>query len=361
MHCAIIISRFLTLGRHVKKKGINCADFLTEYNLKNYMINHTNIEAGKHFNVGTRTICWYLKKHNLTYYDLKYPNFPKEFSDIQRETLEGTMLGDAHINKHGGYRFKQSIKNKGYVEHLSLILTPFARSIKTEKVPRPNNVNGKVIDKSCWNGECLECCYFDTPCHPLFKQLRERWYKNSKKTVPSDLKLTSRSLAHWFQDDGSNNPPKKSISLHTDGFSLKEITFLRDQLLILGIKSTTQRKVNRHVIAISARSYFDFIELVKPYVITECMKYKIDTSQASAARPGWGADKLNFEKAQKIRRLYDTDKYRQKDLAEMYGVSIATIARVINYKIYKEYPKRLAHGQADAYLNLQYVGSGKAW
>ena len=39
--------------------------------------------------------------------------------------------------------------------------------------------------------------------------------------------------------------------------------------------------------------------------------------------------KLTFEDAQKIRDLYSTKKYKQRELAKMYAVSIATISVII--------------------------------
>jgi len=48
-----------------------------------------------------------------------------------------------------------------------------------------------------------------------------------------------------------------------------------------------------------------------------------------------GRAKLKEKDVIKIRKLYKTGKYFQKDLAEMYGVSINSISHAVNYKSWK--------------------------
>lgn len=320
------------------------------------MKDHTNQEAADHFGCAVRTIASYLQFCGLTYYDLKYADCPKELSPIQEEVINGTMLGDAHIRKrYGYYRFKQSTKYKEYVEHIAEMLKPFSKPIKIAKTKKPNNIDGKVINMDHWNGEYLEVCYFDTPPMPLFKTLRTKWYPEGKKIVPKDVNLTPRTISYWMSDDGSVKHKTRETTFHTNGFSIEDVDFLINKFKELGFNATKQKRGKGHIIAISARSYFDFMDMIRPYCPAKCMEYKFDTSKTPIARPGWGTDKLNMEKAIEIRKLYDTDQYRMKDLAKMFGVCQTSIARIINNQIYKqEEPTINTHGSADAKLTFNY-------
>ena len=323
--------------------------------LLKFINDHTWHEAAINYGVARSTIGRVLKKWNVGYYDYKHPELLKQLSPLQLEVVNGTMLGDAHIKKkYSSYRFKQCLKNEEYVNHIHNILIPFSKSIVKTLEKKPNNINGKVVNIDFWNGEYLEAVYFDTYSVDIFKNLRNIWYPEGKKIVPKDLELTTKMLFYWFLDDGCNNPLKKTCSLHTDGFTKEDVEFLAEQIRNFNIRCTVQRKKNNHIIAISSHSYFDFIDFIKPYCTIECMKYKFDTSKAPITRPGWGTDKLNFEKAERIRILYDTNEYKMKDLAKMFDVSAASIARVINNQTYKKFTAINIHGSAQAEIKLNY-------
>jgi hypothetical protein len=49
-----------------------------------------------------------------------------------------------------------------------------------------------------------------------------------------------------------------------------------------------------------------------------------------------GASKLNWEKVRKIRRLWSTNKYTLRELADMHRVTLYNISYVVNNKTWKE-------------------------
>ena len=66
------------------------------------------------------------------------------------------------------------------------------------------------------------------------RNIRDKWYINSVKRVPSNIELTDISFAFWYMDDGSlkkgNTTTNKypSIRLHTNGFTYEECVILKN-------------------------------------------------------------------------------------------------------------------------------------
>lgn len=320
--------------------------------LATYLHDHTNQEAAYHFGVNVRTVARWVKKYGLAYYELKYGDKPKELSELQKEAFVGTMLGDASLLKDGRYRFKQCIAHLEYVEHIHQIMQPFSRDITSDWTRRPSNTNGKVIDLETWNGDWLESKYFVTHRTPFFKIERKKWYIGKRKILPDDLVLTPRSCYYWGLDDGSNRPSRREFILSTQGFSIEEVDRLREMLKQLGIDTTRQMRKSGPIIWVMAHSYFDWINMIKPYESIDCLAYKTDYADATKPREGWGTGKLNFQKAQQIRRLYATDKYTQKELAAMFGVSETIIWRIVNYRAYRKTTQGFS-GTADVHVSFK--------
>ena len=63
--------------------------------------------------------------------------------------------------------------------------------------------------------------------------------------------------------------------------------------------------------------------------------------------------KLTFEDATKIRELYLTDRYTQKELGEMFGVTQALIGRILNNLIHKA-PNVTVAGAAATKVRLRW-------
>jgi hypothetical protein len=287
----------------------------------------TNREAATHFGVAVSTIIRYLKKYKLNYYNLKYD--VDKFTQQQDDLMTACMLGDGTVHKQGRFRLKMKSTMKEYVGYAQQIFKPFAKEIHEEVSTKPKRgKNNKVI-----HGDSNELCYasaFWTGTHPLFKAIRDKWYLTGKKIVPSDLKLNPYILAHWYLQDGCNNQQRKTIVVCTNSFTTVEVDFLVDKVKELGINCNRQRKI----INVGAKSYFQFVELVKPYVSFDCFQYKIDTTQVRDVLPNYGPNKLDMKKAIEIRRIIKSGCTR-KEASKIYAVTRATIDRIVNNLIYK--------------------------
>jgi predicted secreted protein len=218
-------------------------------------------------------------------------------SKTQWDIINGTLLGSASIHSDGRYYVSKRSKYKQYIFNIKDSLFPFVKKVNKRRV-----------------GDSFS------------------WYIRSyiagvDKQIPKNLIINDLILSYWFMDVGANIPSKRCVYLPIKSFDENLI----DQLQKLGISATKQKKV----IAVSCRDYFKFMSIVSPHVRKIlCMNHKIDITGSLKTREGWGARKLSAKKAEEIRSLYFTDKYSQRELAGIYDVSIGTIWKVINNKIY---------------------------
>lgn len=197
------------------------------------------------------------------------------------EILIGTLLGDSHITKyHRNVESKKilnstiscghSLKQKKYVLYLKKLLdnegltvhftensNTYHTSIKNRKI----TTYGRCDLKTCRNIQ--------------FNVWRDLWYPNNLKVVPKDIinHFSALSLAIWYMDDGSKN--NQSYYLHTEGFNLEDIEFLKNILLNkFNIITFTQKLRDKYVIYISKKSKNIFKDLIESYVCPS-MKYKL--------------------------------------------------------------------------------------
>lgn len=127
----------------------------------------------------------------------------------QKEILYGILLGDGHLGLEKKYKqscylkISHGEKQRQYQEHLQKIFGgKQSKHVKT-------SYNGSVN-------------YLITQNLKELKQVYNELYINNKKTVTKNFfnKLTDKSLAYWFMDDGSKSSNCYSLSTH--GFSYDE-------------------------------------------------------------------------------------------------------------------------------------------
>jgi len=159
-------------------------------------------------------------------------------TDIQKEVLVGTLLGDASIpfrNKGQkpvyNVKFEQGTMHKDYVYHLYDIFQNFTGS--------PPYL--RWIDRN----KTRQACWFRTYRHDEFIQYWHSFYQvkvdsqtgsvERVKVVPQNIDqlLTPRGLAYWFMDDGTSQKSGidlKAYSISTQGFTYEENCFLAEVL-----------------------------------------------------------------------------------------------------------------------------------
>jgi len=265
--------------------------------IEEYIKTHSMLEAENKFKISIRKMNdWKIyskrKKKNLS--------CPNRLTQEQQEIINGNLLGDGSltymINHKNNSVFKMSQKqdNIEYIKWLHNIYSPYSCKIVERKTRIPSNVNGKINhDIENWNGKYSYECYFNSVAHPVFTELRKKWYmepfvKNTVKIIPRDLKLTWLTAAIWACDDGNNcitctrseKYPQRRFRLFTNSFKKEDVLFLISLLKIdLNINAIiskfNNRKTEQYAIIIYGKEQEKFINGIKQYIPFKCLEYKI--------------------------------------------------------------------------------------
>lgn len=141
----------------------------------------------------------------------------------QLEIIDGEMLGDGNLQRHGSdrvARLRWSLKSR---QHVDLLVDEFSELLPT--VRRRKDRDGWVM----W-----------TSGNATLTSQRERWYPEGEKRVPQDLVLTPLSVFHWYICDGSR-AKDGSITLCTEGFPGEDVERLIDLLVKIGVGATKRK------------------------------------------------------------------------------------------------------------------------
>lgn len=195
-------------------------------------------------------------------------------TDVQKEIIIGTMLGDATIPRKVGrpgksIKFEQRINVYSYVHHLYEQFEPLVGTGPRVRYKK----DGK---NSIW---------FRTYSHDSLLYYYNLFYvedpssKRVVKTVPSNIHklLTPRALAYWFMDDGTYNYNRntKNYLFNTQGFTQSENKLLREALKTrFNIYANVHKDVNKYRLYISASSSSTLLDLIDPY-IHKTFRYKL--------------------------------------------------------------------------------------
>ncbi len=152
-------------------------------------------------------------------------------TDIQRDIIVGSLLGDGHLTKRGKngnseLSIIRSLNDIEYLkwqyEHLKEFCGTPGTEIKTRYIfdKRYNKTYGR--------------CSFSTLAKPEITAFYNDWYdKNKKRKLPNNLELTKLNIAVWFSDDGTvRRLYKNSVRLQfcTDNFTKEEVERLANLL-----------------------------------------------------------------------------------------------------------------------------------
>lgn len=135
-----------------------------------------------------------------------------KLTNEENQVIIGTLLGDAHLSKRF-FQFTQ--KNKAYCLFVYTMLT---RLFTTT----PKNV------LTNYGTEVLRIRSY----HPLFKRLRDVWYPNGKKIIPTYVykQLDKQAIAHLIMDDGCLRKGSNTVVVATCSFTLRENIMLSNAI-----------------------------------------------------------------------------------------------------------------------------------
>ena len=195
----------------------------------------------------------------------KSSKYDLELNADLKEIIIGLMLGDLFAEKRNPnsntrLQFKQSIKNKVYIEHLYSIFKDYCNSepkITTSIDQRPGKKDLNISIK------------FWTQSLPCFNQFRELFYDElGTKYIPSNLDelITPRSLAYWAMDDGYKSG--KGFYFCTESYTLEDNHKLSQILKNrFNLDCGVHKHTNGHRLYVFSSSKDILLELDKPYLI----------------------------------------------------------------------------------------------
>jgi hypothetical protein len=218
---------------------------------------------------------WKMKsKNNL--FVREYRKSAKYYLTLNIELVEiiiGLMLGDLfaekiNINSNTRLQFKQSVKNKTYIDHLYSLFEIYCST--------PPKINC-FKDKRAGKKEINESIKFWTLSLPCFNQFRTLFYDDQGiKHIPLNLELilTSRGLAYWIMDDGYKS--KNGFYLCTESYTLADNLRLCEILKRkFNLECGIHKHTNGHRLYIFSKSKDQLLTLIRPYIIDHFL-YKFD-------------------------------------------------------------------------------------
>jgi len=249
------------------------------------------------------------------------------FNQTQSNILDGLMLSDAYVSqKQRLFYFSQRRQNREYVEYVARLLGMEPERV-LDRTRKPDKRTGKVY----------ECSELRTLSHPIYVRLRERWYRDGKKVVPVDLRITPECVLHWFLCDGSCSVIRggAQLVLCTDSFSREEVESLLVRLGEVGIETTFLPSCRR--LRVGQKSIGRFYDYVGECPVN-CLAYKWIPEENRASRqqnlkPFYEAIHnlfiINGWSCNRIARKFDTNYFSVRYiLKKHYGVRFGKNAAV---------------------------------
>jgi LAGLIDADG DNA endonuclease family len=201
-----------------------------------------------------------------------------KLTELQREVLIGTLLGDATFslaNRKPKYsvKFEQGKMHEVYVHHLLEIFKPFVGTWPVERL-----INKEKAEKGLETPRYS--MWFRTYQHKSLIFYYNLFYKqeldltnpkivlNKIKIVPKNIDkfLTPRAIAYWFMDDGSYE--NKTCMFNTQSFTPEDSQLLCNVLLNkYGIEAKLSNNKEKKRIRIKTCSAPALRKLIEPYVL----------------------------------------------------------------------------------------------
>ena len=204
---------------------------------------------------------------------------PKEFllnKNVQA-FIDGLLLGDASIPKRkDGTKpryLSQACKHKEYLSYIQ------KRLLEINIICSPI-LSRWIKDERCKNKGYFQS-FLQTRSYKTFERFRERWYKNSKKIIPRDLRLAPDLLLQSYLCDGNFY---REIRLCLDAFTKKDILFLKKLIEEkLDVKMRLVKTYDKFELAIKKSNVYNFLNYIGQSPV-KCYKYKWKDNESEEAK-----------------------------------------------------------------------------
>ena len=159
----------------------------------------------------------YVKAESLSIGDT-LTTYENRCNSFLLDYIQGSLLGDGHISSQGTFSESHSSAKIEFINwQISCLGKLFTSS--------DNLLSGYGSETT--RIKCVVC--------PDTKEMRNKWYRDGKKIVPRNLKLTNLLVAKWYLDDGSRQTSKYQRDravFATNSFTKEDCEFLAEQLRI---------------------------------------------------------------------------------------------------------------------------------
>jgi len=187
----------------------------------------------------------------------------------QQQILDGLLLGDGHLERQRGARSAR-LKVEHCIAQAAYVDWKYAEWEPWVLAPPRLRIKSNRLDTQSTN------IGFTTLSHEEFEAARERFYRDGRKIVPADLRLTSLSMAVWYMDDGSRKSREcRVLYLNTQGFNTCDIERLQ-ALIFRDVKAETsvRRQADGLQIYFPSSSVTTLAVYIDDYLLPS-MRYKL--------------------------------------------------------------------------------------
>lgn len=134
--------------------------------------------------------------------ECEYP----EISKKKIEILKGCLMGDA--NFLGNDRIRITSITKNFLEYLEKELEWLVTETKIQSTAQESYENASLSfgkENTTKVENYSDVFILSTRKHPKIGSMKNRWYKDSRKTFPKELELSKTSTKFWYVCDGGLN------------------------------------------------------------------------------------------------------------------------------------------------------------
>lgn len=227
------------------------------------------------YQVRNSTLAKWFAEYNIS--KVSYTNrrpYP-EISDVQKELVLGTMLGDGCIVMKGPQaymRITHSLKQSEYLNHKRSMLSGIYSGTVVVNSKAHQSGNDRFPDHQS------QAIY--TIVHPWLTEMRALMYKDGRKSIVKEWldALQPLSLAYWFMDDGvaSYSRGLYTMRFATYSFNYEEHLLIRQYFQSLGIDAVVSKyKAGKHYLRFNTSASKRLRDMIAPHII-KSMQYKID-------------------------------------------------------------------------------------